>query len=329
MAFETGTAATRQEFRTKLIEFLTENADLVAADQAWTVAWEPPNGSEDMDDIVLKGPGLAGQDNVYVALRMAEDIPQDAYWMDFRGCAGVIGSAVRYNEHVNPQPFPSRLFLDTAPMTYWFIANGRRFIIVLKISTIFQCVYAGLFLPYGTPISYPYPLFVGAAASEWRGHSDSARNWRSTAAGFANWWNGYWSNGGFDQPPAAYLMSPAGEWLSVAGEGSIANLSFGPQDTSRDGYFIGRGENQNQYPDEQFVNARARAAYGGQFTMMPLQLFMANPTKQTYGIMDGVNKCQGQDNASENIITLDSVDYLVVQNTFRTAIDQYVAVALE
>ena len=66
MAVEIGTASSAADLYDKLISFLTTNADLVTAGQEWAIAWDSPAAYENQTDIVLRGPGLSGQDQVYV-----------------------------------------------------------------------------------------------------------------------------------------------------------------------------------------------------------------------------------------------------------------------
>ena len=41
-------------------------------------------------------------------------------------------------------------------MPYWFIANGRRFIVIVRVSSVYQSAYAGFILPYHLPNTF-YP----------------------------------------------------------------------------------------------------------------------------------------------------------------------------
>src|SRR5690348_15074846 len=102
MAFETGTATDHLDLWSKLLDFLQSNADLVAAGQQWTVAWEAPAGAPNATDIVLQGPGLAGEDEVLVALRREDDtltIGESLIWMS--GCTGLLSNATEFDGHVN------------------------------------------------------------------------------------------------------------------------------------------------------------------------------------------------------------------------------------
>lgn len=326
MAMQHGTANTQADLYNSLIAFLTTNGDLVAAGQAWEVAW-----TVDAETHVLRGPGLSDQDQVYIGMQMRSQPDQDSYWLDFWGMVGVLSTATLMSEHVVVKPTQSRIFADTQPVEYWFVANGRRFIVVLKISTVFQAAYCGLFLPYANPLSYPYPLFVGASAQPWQNSGYSSRNWRSTAGGFRNFWTpNYVATGGNASETTSWLMNPQGDWVrvSVGNDGAdfllSPNLGWAGDSIVRPGT-----ENEFSYPEEYFTFARLMAAYGEEYPLIPVTLAQRVPTGQTMGILDGVFRCQTYDNASQNIITKDGVDYLVVQNTFRTGLGEYAAIILE
>jgi len=59
----------------------------------------------------------------------------------------------------------ARLLLWPNKIQYWLVANGRRFIVVAKVSSVYEASYLGFALPYGLPTQFPYPLIVGGAAS--------------------------------------------------------------------------------------------------------------------------------------------------------------------
>lgn len=325
MAFETGTATGHTDLYNKLIAFLTTDADLVADGQQWEIAWEAPSGAPNETDIVLRGPGLSGQDQVYVSLRLNQDVPSDAYWLELRGATGVIPNAEQYSEHVNVTPNSVRMFMDVGNYQYWFVANGRRFMVVLKISTVFQACYAGLFLPYATPLSYPYPLFIGGSAgpedpqgpTNWRSEDDNHRHFVTPDYDTS-------VNDGTDT--GAWLLGPAGTWLRVANWGTIGDVVVSPERTWGD-YFYSDDNIGSTY-NRIGVMTRLMDCYGGDRLLTPFTLIQRNPDTQMLGILDGAYKCQGVANAAENIITQNGVDHLVVQNVFRSNFNDFWAMGM-
>lgn len=325
MAHATGVANNPTDLYNKLVAFLTTNPDLVAAGQEWTQVWNAPAGAANLTDKVLRGPGLSGQDQVYVGMRLTQRPATDAYWIELAGMTGILGAGVHYRDHVNVQPQYVRLLTDVGQVTYWFIANGRRFMVILKISTIFESCYCGLFLPYADPLSYPYPMFVAASSGE-ADRNGAAVNWRSTSDNHRAFPFGHWVNGGSQDATATdWIMSPAGEWQKCGNEGSGMPVILGPQNTQGNYHW---SQNSSYSLGAWQLMDRLIEGYGGDRYLMPIQPIQTDPVDETYGVLDGAYRCQGIANAAENLITVDGVDHLVVQNTFRTGFSDYFAVEL-
>ena len=324
MAVETGTASSASDLYDKLIAFLTTNADLVSAGQEWAVAWDTPAAYENRSDIVLRGPGLSGQDQVYVGMRLFQDPIGDTFFIQTVGMTGVLPAGLHYRDHVNVTPNFVRMFLDVGTMSYWFVANGRRFMVVVKISTNFETMYAGLFLPYATPLSYSYPFFLGGSAGPT--DTDGPFNWRSEDTNHTHF--AWPHNENYYTPQAvdsnAWLMDPAGSWKQLANSGGTNGTPccMGPEFTDGD-YFP-----SDSY-GARWIMTRTMDAYGGDRILVPCTLIQKDPTDQTYGILDGAFRCQGVANSAENLITADGVDHLVVQNVYRSDFNDYWAMALE
>lgn len=333
MAFATGTATDQNDLWTKLKAFLTADPTLVAAGQAWTVAWQL-----NADELVLRGPGLSNQDQVYIGLKKTADFVNDRHYISLRGMSGVLPLGASVADHINVTPSSVRMFMDVGPMTYWFAANGRRFVVVVKISTVFETMYGGLFLPYGTPLSYPYPLFVGGSTGpDDTNASGFVPDWRSTHVNHRHFFSPVYggTTGSNILPPSAWMLDPSGQWLrcaqstSVTGSGDIGQVFVGPD---YEGPRLDGGSNLTGLTDRystDAINARLRDCFGGQFPLAPLSLYSSSPADQSWGVLDGCFRVAGVGNSSENIITEGGVDHLTVQNVFRTSTRHYWALALE
>ena len=325
MAVEIGTATSASDLYTKLISFLTTNADLVAADQEWATAWD---AGADPTDIVLRGPGLSETDQVYVGMRLHEDAIGDTFYIKMVGMTGVLDAGTSYTDHVNVTPNHVRMFLDVGAVSYWFVASGRRFMVVVKISTNFEALYAGLFLPYATPVSYPYPMFIGGSAGNT--DSDGPFSWRTEDANHSHFaWPTSEHTYGSGVDTNAWLIDPAGSWKRLANKQDTGNspCCIGPEFTNGS-YFYGNN-NDARTTYAQFVQERLMESYGGDRPLWPMTLIQKDPTDQTYGILDGAYRCQGVSNAAENIITVETVDHLSVQNVYRSDFNDYWAMRLE
>ena len=326
MALETGTATSASDLYSKLISFLTTNADLVAAGQEWVTVWDTPAATENQTDIVLRGPGLSGQDQVYIGMRLVEDPIGDSYYIRMVGMTGVLPNGQRYDDHINVSPSYVRTFLDVGAMQYWFTANGRRFMSAIKISTTFHTMYGGLFLPYATPLAYPYPLFIGGSAGSYSEYGP--QSWRSENDNHSHFADPHGDPFNSARPigSSALMLLPDGEWNHVTNSGNVSDVgvSIGPEYTAGD-YL----HSHNDGYGNAFIMYNLMDAYGGDRILIPCTLNRHAPVSQTYGILDGAFRCQGVANAAENLITVDGVDHLVLQNVFRSDFLDYWAMALE
>lgn len=324
MAYLNGTATSNIDLWNELLTFLTEDTVLVGDGQEWEEVWSEGNS------VVLRGPGSAGDDNIYVGLSRTDSIDTDANFITIFGMTGVNSAATEMSGHVNVSQ-GVRIWLDGGAMRFWIAASGRRFILAVNISTVYQTAYAGLFLPYAPPTVYPYPLFIGGCASL----STKTTSWRSTSDYHAS----------FAQAPVdtsvalgrynAYMLAPDAMWLGAAANTS-ADICLGPNRytvTDADGTDPFRLETSAAVsPDVTGylpIQERIMRGYGDVYTLDPITLIQTSPDIQHHGTLDGFFVCPGVGNAAENVIEVDGVDHLVLQNVFRTSTVDYMAMKLE
>lgn len=345
MAFRTGTAANHTALWDTLLDFLQNDTALVAAGQAWTIPWQISGQPE----LVLQSPAGAR-----VALKRIDSAlvsDESLIWMS--GCTGVIPSSVSFTGHVNSLARTPAVFLDQNPMQYWMVANGRRFVVVIKISTVYQAMYGGFFLPYANPAAYPYPLFIGGTRG-FSGYSASqiATTWRAAEADhyrqFAYAKNNNGATSGFDS--SAALLSPAASWHSGgidynAGGYILPRFVMGPRgfpdylgatsigDNLAPTFSSTTSSSNPQRYGYADVRARMMAGLNGEMPLTPITMMTFNnttsPDPVTLGILDGCFSVPGQGNTAENLVTIGGVNHLVVPNVQRTAATEYWAMALE
>lgn len=345
MATITGTAANHTALWSTLLDFLETNVELVAAGQNWTRAWEIPGQPE----VVMQSPSGAR-----VALKRVDNAltaGESVIWMS--GCTGVIPGSAAFSAHVNSLARTPAVFLDQNPMQYWMVANGRRFVVVIKISTVYQAMYGGFFLPYANPAAYPYPLFIGGTrglsgysaaqiATTWRAAEADhyrqfiyARNNNGPTSGFDSSAailspSGAWHAGGIDYNVGSYIlprfvMGPRGfpDYLGATTIGDNLTPTFSSTTSSA---------NPQRYG---YANIRDRlmAGINGEMPLTPVTLMTFNnttsPDPVTLGILDGCFSVPGVGNTAENIVAVGGVDHLVVPNVQRTSASEYWALALE
>lgn len=335
MAVSIGTSTNANDLYADLLDFLQNDAALTGAvpSQAWVNVWEHASGPE--SGIVLRGPGLSDQDQVYVGLALINSAPGDSWRMDLWGMTGIINSAVVMTEHINVSHRVS-CFFDVNVMDRWFVASGRRFMVVAKMSTVFEACYAGLFLPYGDPTQYPYPLFVGATTSDLNTGGNFDTTWRSTAGGHQHFPYGAFQNSSTDYFATAMMLDPMGVWKDIAGQAGDASSSvvmaprdFGPDDLFGYGVITTFGAGGVTQLGYETFRYNMGPNIDGTYSLLPFTMIQWSPERQVFGVLDGAYNCPGVGNAAENLITVSTVDHLVVQNVFRTGTGEYWAMKLE
>lgn len=347
MAYVTGTATDRNDLWTKLLAFLTADAALVAAGQAWEVVWS--KDATNNQSRVLKGKGLAGTDEVLVTLSKRDDqltVGESVLWVG--GCTGVTASANDIYGHVNSLQKTPAIFLDSGPMKYWFVANGRRFVVVVKISTVYNAMYGGLIMPYSTPGSYKYPFFAGGSRGFALGSSSAVvtNSWRAAerdAYSVFTKARGYGGAGSSAFDSQSLLLDPSGVWKQCFGS------YLGTQSDTRVGILplLQQATLNGKLNNETVLSGGANSAGGlgykdvfsnlvegldGEFplTQITLAEYSAVESEQptTFGILDGCYHVSGLTQTSESVVQIGGVDHLVVQDIGRTSTTSYWALAL-
>lgn len=281
MAATSGTADDYIDLIDRLVDFLTNDSSLGAEGQNWELLdyGGPVVGTE----VYLRGPGLAGNDSIYVGLRAYENPAQDWFNIAARPFLGWLETATWETQ---PGAGPERgvTAWDQA-IPYWIAANGRRFILGYRVSTVDQILHGGLLTPYATPLQFPLPLMVAgtmtsAAEIRW---SDEGANHR------------FFTHGGSNA--LRPLRFVEGTWL----------------------------EDLETYPHS--LGGVWRETYGDAYPIVPI-VFSRATGPAIMGEVDGLYFIPGFAQASGNTFTIDGDPFVVLQNVFRTGINDYVALRL-
>ncbi|MCD6358518.1 MAG: hypothetical protein J7L90_00965 [Dehalococcoidia bacterium] len=299
MAVEIGTATDYLDLAAKLKTFLTTNADLVAASQEWIC------NRDDGTEMLFQGPGLSGAEEIFIGLKYFSDVGNDIYSWDIASFLGYTPENIFDNQPgrvlAKDAFFP--LWDDSTP--YWFIANGQRVIVVAKVSTTYQSMYLGKFLPYGTPGQYPYPVFWGGMTN------NPAYKYSSTAAGLRFFPYAYsmscyiYLPSGIISPSGGQTQSPTATVFNIYPfcDNSVSTSMFGKMAPFDNG-------------DVQLIQSILRIGTARSADCALL------------GELDGVFWVHGTAQSSETIVTIDSVDYLVFQDGSKVERNNFAAVRL-
>lgn len=306
---------------TELRDFLTTNSELVAANQNWIVEKEEtistysmsgvsyqPTYTGDFRDIYLRGPGLAQQDNIFVNLRAYQSAPSSIYnWYISGATSFDTGDAWEEQAGNNIISYPCTFTLVNSLIDYWFVANGRRFIVICKIEGDFYAAYNGLFLPYGLPSEYPYPHFISGTGQY--------PNVNQANSGNRNFFN----IGAINRQQANVRLTSS-RWAQVG------NNDYGG----------GTPPRATVWP--WFMEAVGGAAYNlvgnldGSFSLLPAVLVTGEDSESVLGDLHGVYYAPGTgqvDLSAEDTITIGADTYLVIQNAALSDRTNYAAIKLE
>ncbi|HEX7647397.1 MAG TPA: hypothetical protein VF450_08320 [Noviherbaspirillum sp.] len=305
MSTQTGTATSYLDLLNQLRTFLTTDATLTAAGQNWTelktnsTPYSSGNNTVDFETY-LKAPGLSGTEAIYINIRAFHYTTGDYYNWNITAAQGFnSANAWTAQPGISPNAY---IYLWNQPIPYWFIANGQRVIVIAKVSTVYEMAYMGKFLPYGTPGQYPYPVCVGGT-----GYSNSNLRFSDTS----------FSHLAFFDPNGLHVCDPANAWQLFQNYNTGGSMAQPP--------------NNNVWPWNYYSNNRPNwmsANLDGTYTVFNARLEQTTPSINLLGELDGVGFVTGNANSSESTINDGTNNWMVVQNVFRTAADNYCAVKM-
>ncbi|CAJ0862053.1 hypothetical protein R77567_01612 [Ralstonia sp. LMG 32965] len=305
MSVKTGTATGYLDLLNQLRTFLTTDATLTAAGQNWTElatnASSYTVGQDTVDfETYLKAPGLSGSEAIYLNIRAYHYVAGDYYNFELRGAQGYNASASFVNQPgLSPAAYVP---LWNQPIPYWFIANGQRVIVVAKISTNYESLYMGKFLPYGTPGQYPYPVAIG-------GMTDTMDIRFSDTSGRHN---------AFFDPVALQVCGVDNSWNTFRNWDGNTNYQ-----TYQNVWPWGYGQNDSNSR----LTWMATSLDGG-YPIFPARLEESSPSPNCRGELDGVGFVPGNQQSSENTINDGTNSWTVFQNAHRTYADAYCAIKM-
>lgn len=291
----TGTATDWSDLLDKVVTHLTDGAALGA--EAWTLLATDVSIPNERY-IYLRGPGLSGTDEIYVSIREFNIAAEDKFNWQIRG-------HVAYNplNSWDAQPGASprgNILLWDSTIPYWLVANGRRFILIAKVSTTYQSLYAGFFLPYATSAEMPYPMVIMTCSS-------TPNN---------RWSAGNYTVGGFWDPVewSSWLRHFDGQWIGMAN-------------------YKARGDGvRHQFASHNVWPFEADYGFGrnrdNTYGLLPAVLHSNHDGGNVYGELEGVFHITGFSLAAEDTVTIGGNTYLVVQSVYRTGVRDYAAIKL-
>jgi len=308
------------------------NFTIVAGGTAWAAAdtiifaMTPPWVSERAvagSEHIWKAPGNDGAAGIYVGVLRFTDVGADYDNLRLGGFTGFdIGQA--FADQPGAVTRPVLPLLRVGSMPYWFVANGRRVVIIAKVSTTYESAYLGFIDTYANPNQFAYPLAVGGSMAFNIEPALSSANWR-------------WSYGGFEHASFAIPQK------NPASTDNTFSLRFRHPSGNWEGYSADAGQTVDRglvWPYSYSMLNLIPNLDGG-YALFPVILHSSTSTSGSYpnitivvpqmwGELDGLAALTGDSNASENTITPapSRTQWLVIQNVFRTTKSDFFAVKL-
>lgn len=339
MAYETGTLTNFDDLLTKFKTFVTTDATLTTDGQLWTVLKDSDVDVDFADDalctganaasattgpfirrIYFKSEGLGGTDSIYHCLTSLKT-SGGAYNIELRNHFA-FDSAVTLPNQLGVSPAHYLLLNNAASVnTYWFIANGRRAIIIVKIGSVYECGYIGLGHPCGSPSEVPYPYMTGGSCSTYTLTPSST------------------------DPEHRAFFAP---YQSSSALGSQATLTVAIPNTTNwlpVGNYISASAAQNGVVSvvAPLCNLAGNGAISSSDSLRPQGFCYGNTDRVirpinimskltgcigSYGALDGVFHVSGEGMASEYTLTIGGDTYLCIQSAFYTNRESFAAFKL-
>lgn len=275
----------------------------LATANGWTQLRFDASGTN--HELILRGPGLSGTEQIFVGFRCYQDAGADVYNLVVAGFTGYVAGN---SFDTQPGAMLSGVPAHNNRIDYWLTLNGQRILLGMKVGTpVFESCYVGKMLPYATPGQYPYPLVCAGMLS-----GVPVTRFSDTAHSMP------FKGGGPDGNlrPGMRLRTVGGVWIQPWcwpwGSGDIAGVvSYGA------------------------MNARDT---NGRYPLLPVVLHdnaqqtgTSIPTLvgNVYGELDGVFFISGFNNAVQNTLLIDGINYVVIQDAARTGFIDYIAMRLD
>lgn len=154
-------------------------------------------------ELILKGQGFTGTEEIYLGVRTYQDANADYYNLCVATFTGyVAGNTFDTQPGVRLSGVPAH----NQRIDYWLSVNPQRIICCMKVGTpVYEHFYIGKFFPYARPSQYPYPMICG-------GMLDGATATRFSETTHSMPYKGNRSNFGMRFNTGVYLTPESHPW---------------------------------------------------------------------------------------------------------------------
>lgn len=258
---------------------------------------------------IWQAPGNDGDSEILVGVHAFERQDADYFNWEIAAFDGYLASSLWRSQ----AGFHGLLYVPLweAAIPYWFIADGRRVIVIAKLNTQYEVAYLGLLDPFFTPEQWPYPMALGGSLA----FGTTIPDWNSTS------WR--WSN--VDHDHSAFPISDPGGSSPDAEDCQLVARAWS-------GEWKGFGA-RSVWGDVNVVwpwwsgLTKLDVNLDGSYSRWPVVLNSAVPN--TIGVLAGVACVSGQGLTAETLITTGEIDWMAIHNIYRTDRDEFFCIALD
>lgn len=138
---------------------MVDRVKTLALANGWTALRDVT--ATDSREVILKGVGLTGLEEIYVGLKTYYNSGSDYYNILVGGFTGYVSGNTFETQ---PNAYLSGVPAHNNRIDYWLVVNTQRIVCAMKVGTpVYESFYVGKIFPYGRPSQYPYPLLVSGA----------------------------------------------------------------------------------------------------------------------------------------------------------------------
>ena len=265
---------------------------------------------------IWRAPGNDGASEIFVGLHHFRRV--DADYFDWE-LAGFDGFDAQSEFYLQPNTHTALyLPLLDASIPYWFIADGRRTIVVAKVGSQYEVAYLGLLEPYFTPQQMPYPLAIGGSLAFSVQPLFSSTDWR-----WSNTTNRHRAMTHADPNATGSGHAVRASQMRVRGLDGAWHGHFA---TYSDNFNAPNGVDDWIWPTLGDLYVLDVNLDGG-YSLWPVLLLQATPN--TPGQLSGITVLTGQGQTAESTVRIGAIDHLVLPNINRVDRNDWFAVRLD
>ncbi len=269
---------------------------------------------EAVSQYIWEAPGNDGLSAILVGAHALERADVDYYDVELCALSGYDAALPFYQQPGHHGRLWMPLLNSSIP--YWFVADGRRVVVIAKVGTQYESGYLGFLEPYFTPQQVPYPIALGGSIAL----GTTALNWNSAALRYSN---------ATDQHRAF-----------THADKNVFGGAYYTQARARrpDGIWAGfYASDQDTFTNPSIAEAwlwplsqgmtNMDVCADGSYALFPVVLSDATPNH--WGQFSGISVLTGQGLSAETLIRVGAVDWLAVPNINRTDRNDFFAVRLD